>query len=247
MTNKRNPEDVSFFHQRGEGDDPSTLRSIEVADEIAAEVEDLQQPVYVEPQPPARISDHKTIEIETVKLAEDIDPRKLPTELRLARPPSFAPDSGALHDLGLVSSQTPPVRRVRWRVPAVLAALLAALILLALARSAARSRATQAAAEPVQSAQTELVTTTRNAEPAPPAAALEPAPNPEPAPSAPTAIEDAPAASNAESVLPSAPEVGTKKHSHSHSIQKSSAQPAAGANPRAADTAGGTQPKRAIY
>ncbi|HEX3774220.1 MAG TPA: hypothetical protein VHV51_07120, partial [Polyangiaceae bacterium] len=210
MTNKRDPGEVSFFHQRSdlEGDNPSTLRSIEVADEIAAEVEELQPPVYVEPQPLALPSDHKTIEIETVKLAEDIDPRKLPTELRLARPPSVAPDSGALNELGLVSSQTSPLQRRRRRMPLTLALALLALLLLALVRVITQStRAVQTAADAVPSAQPEPSATATSAEPAPPASAPEVAANSEPAP---TASDGAPAANSAE---PSEPEARTQKHS----------------------------------
>jgi len=68
----------------------STLRSIVAADPIA---EDLVldeygpgAPVYFGPKPLHAVSEHKTLELETVKLAKDIDPRKLPTELKLRRP-----------------------------------------------------------------------------------------------------------------------------------------------------------------
>ncbi|HEY4159937.1 MAG TPA: hypothetical protein VGM29_17620 [Polyangiaceae bacterium] len=41
--------------------------------------------VYVEPLPLPKVSDHKTLEVDTVKLAAEIDPRKRPTELKLGR------------------------------------------------------------------------------------------------------------------------------------------------------------------
>jgi hypothetical protein len=46
-----------------------------------------QAGVYVPPRPLASASDHRTIEIQPVRLAQDIDPRRAPTELRLAAPP----------------------------------------------------------------------------------------------------------------------------------------------------------------
>lgn len=46
-----------------------------------------QAGVYVPPRPLASAADHRTIEIAPVRLAQDIDPRRAPTELRLAAPP----------------------------------------------------------------------------------------------------------------------------------------------------------------
>jgi len=63
----------------------STLRSITAAEPIP-EDEIPGSPVYYEPKPLHAVSEHKTLELETVKLAKDIDPRKLPTELKLRRP-----------------------------------------------------------------------------------------------------------------------------------------------------------------
>jgi len=63
----------------------STLRSITAADPIP-EDEIPGSPVYYEPKPLHAVSEHKTLELETVKLAKDIDPRKLPTQLKLRRP-----------------------------------------------------------------------------------------------------------------------------------------------------------------
>jgi hypothetical protein len=116
---------------------PSTLRSLEVVEDAGISP---NAPVYYEPLPLVAVSNHKTLEIETVKLAEDIDPRKLVTELRLHRPPAFIPasDSGWPPETALSSSQPPagPVRR--WRTPVVLLSLLAALLLLVLARAVSR-------------------------------------------------------------------------------------------------------------
>jgi hypothetical protein len=68
----------------------STLRSIVAADPVAEDLvpgeESPGAPVYFGPKPLHAASEHKTLELETVKLAKDIDPRKLPTELKLRRP-----------------------------------------------------------------------------------------------------------------------------------------------------------------
>jgi hypothetical protein len=45
-----------------------------------------QAGIYVPPRPLASASDHRTIEIAPVRLAQDIDPRRAPTELRLSTP-----------------------------------------------------------------------------------------------------------------------------------------------------------------
>jgi hypothetical protein len=56
-----------------------TLRSLD-----PGKPEDASE-VYVEPLPLPKVSDHKTLEVDTVKLAAEIDPRKRPTELKLGR------------------------------------------------------------------------------------------------------------------------------------------------------------------
>jgi len=63
----------------------STLRSMTAADPVPDD-EIPGAPVYYEPKPLHAVSEHKTLELETVKIARDIDPRKLPTELKLRRP-----------------------------------------------------------------------------------------------------------------------------------------------------------------
>jgi hypothetical protein len=45
-----------------------------------------QAGVYVPPRPLTSSSDHRTIEMAPVRLAQDIDPRRAPTELRLSAP-----------------------------------------------------------------------------------------------------------------------------------------------------------------
>ncbi len=126
---------------------PSTLRSLEAAEEAAALSPNA--PVYYEPSPLVAISDHKTLEVQTIKLSDDIDPRKLQTELRLDRMPSFVPPSDSFWppETALSSSQPPsgPVRR--WRTPVVLISLLCALLLLVAARAASRRSAAAAARE----------------------------------------------------------------------------------------------------
>jgi hypothetical protein len=144
----------------------STLRSI-VAAEPVAEDEDPSARVYYEPKPLHAVSDHKTLELETVKLAKDIDPRKLPTELKLRRPvlhvmpasdPNWpapaVPEAGwtpPLFDSGwpppetvLTTSQPPLAARRRSFVPLVLLALLGAAVLLVLGATARRRTAASA-------------------------------------------------------------------------------------------------------
>ena len=188
MSEKRGSAGSPFFHQGGE---PSTLRSIEVADEIAPDTEEQPVPVYVEPQPLVAASNHKTIEIQTVKLADDIDPRKLPTELRLVRPPSVPPpdSSWPLSEAGLVSTQPPLAARRRSRAR-VAVALLFALLLLGAGLAASHHVGAPASTEPSTSALAAVV-----AAPAPTSAPDTPAPvasdvapsNVEPAASAPVA------------------------------------------------------------
>ena len=93
------------------------MRSIEAAEDLASVSPNA--PVYFEPAPLVAVSDHKTLEVETVKLAENIDPRKLATEMRLGRvlsslvPPS---DSNWPPETALTSSQPPDgLGRRRWR------------------------------------------------------------------------------------------------------------------------------------
>ncbi|MEO6602722.1 MAG: hypothetical protein ABIQ16_22755 [Polyangiaceae bacterium] len=121
----------------------ATLRSIRED----VEVEPDGASLYYEPKPLVAISDHRTLEMETVKLSQDIDPRKLATELSLPRsPPPPRYDSGwPQAEVVLTSSQrpAPPVRR--WRVPALLFGVLVALLLLVLARSSAQRSAEQSA------------------------------------------------------------------------------------------------------
>jgi hypothetical protein len=123
---------------------PSTLRSIEAAEDLSSVSPNA--PVYYEPTPLIAVSDHKTLELETVKLAENIDPRKLATEMRLGRvPSSLVPpsDSGWPPETALSTSQPPDgLGHRRWRAPLLLCALLGALMILVLARAAARRSAT---------------------------------------------------------------------------------------------------------
>jgi hypothetical protein len=130
-------------------DNTTTLRSIEAA----VEVEPDGASLYYEPGPLVAVSDHRTLEMETVKLSQEIDPRRRPTELSLPRspiPPRF--DSGwPQADLVLTSSQRPaasPPRR--WRVPALLFGVLLALLMLVLARSAMHRAAAQNAAASIR-------------------------------------------------------------------------------------------------
>jgi len=111
--------------------------------------------LYYQPQLLIPVSDHKTLELETIKLSDEIDPRKQVTELRLPRSPLPPPfDSGwPPADVVLTSSQRPQAPARRWRTPLVLFGLLGALLLLVVARAVAHRNAltkqTASAARPV--------------------------------------------------------------------------------------------------
>ena len=226
----------------GESISPSTLRSIEVAEQVTPADESPAAPVYCEPQPLIAVSDHKTLELDTVKLAEDIDPRKLPTELRLPRPASVAPpDSGwPQSDVVVVSSQPPAPRGRRLRVSAVLLTILGALLILLLAHGAARR--TQAAA------QTANAPAPINASPSPALSAELPAPassgtlavsaDPEPSAASTDEVPPAPSAPRAPS---HAPHRALKTNSHPK------LEPAPSASSPVLALPSGSKPKRAIY
>jgi hypothetical protein len=236
-----------------DADNTATLRSIEAAVEIEPDGASL----YYEPLPLRAVSDHRTLEMETVKLAQEIDPRKLQTELSLPRspvPPRY--DSGwPQADLVLTSSQRPAPPRRRWRLPVLLLGVLVALLTLVLARSAAQRTTEQNAASALR---TEVV-------------AL-PAPAPQPVPVAPVASVPPVAASAAASAAPtssavsaptssavsaptssavSAPSTSAVSRASApvlaaphHAAPKLSAAPSA-SNP--APSAPTAKPKRAIY
>jgi len=171
---------------------PSTLRSIAAAEPVAAEPIELEvveleaidlepidlEPietdglgasVYYKPKPLNAVSDHKTLELETVKLAQDIDPRKLPTELTLRRPvlhvvpsePSWgAPpspeydwspppyDSGWPPPETVLTTSQPPQAARRSLAPLLLLTVLAVVLLFVLgAKILRRSAAPPVAAE----------------------------------------------------------------------------------------------------
>jgi hypothetical protein len=219
------------------------LRSIEAAEDLSSSP---NAPVYCEPSPLVAVSNHKTLELETVKLAENIDPRKLATEMRLGRvAPSLVPpsDSGWPAETALTSSTPPdgPGRRRRL-APLVLCALLGALLVLVLARAAAH-RSTAAVGAPITTTtalplpvnvealapplpidvEAPAPLRTVNAEvPAPPVAS---AVAPESAP--PTPSESTHAASNA------------PPHSAKHNPQPAAREPLVAPSP--------SKPKRAIY
>ena len=167
MTDQRNRMTTDPGLGPVEREHASTLRSMTAAEPIPDD--ELQAAVYFEPKPLHAVSEHKTLELETVKLAKDIDPRKLPTELKLRRPvlhvlpasdpnwpaPAAPPDADwpAHFDSGwpppeivLMTSQPPPARR-RSFIPLVLLVLLGAAVLLVFgARARHRSSATAVAA-----------------------------------------------------------------------------------------------------
>jgi hypothetical protein len=229
-----------------DGSSPSTLRSIEVAPPVSPADEGPAAPVYYEPQPLIAVSDHKTIEVDTIKLAEDIDPRKLPTELRLARPASVAPpDSGwPQSDVVVVSSQPPAARGRRLRASAVLLTMLGAILILLLARGAVRrTHAAVQTATPAPSAPPINAAPALSGELAPPppgGGAL--AVNAEPAPSGEAALvtEAAPALS-APRAPSHAPHRALKTNLHPK------LEPAPSASSPVLALPGVSKPKRAIY
>jgi hypothetical protein len=123
-----------------EPDSCSTMRSMVAADELRGDGS-AGRPVYYEPTPLQAPTNHKTLEIETIKLSQEIDPRKLPTELSLPRSVGSAPaiDSGwPQAEVAVTTSPPLSVAPRRWRVPVLLLALLGAILLLVLARGRAR-------------------------------------------------------------------------------------------------------------
>ena len=123
MTDQRNRVTTDPGLGPIEREHASTLRSMTAADPIP-EDEIPGSPVYFEPKPLHAVSEHKTLELETVKLAQDIDPRKLPTELKLRRPvlhvlpasdpnwPAPSPQSDAVWPSPQYDSNWPPPETV---------------------------------------------------------------------------------------------------------------------------------------
>jgi hypothetical protein len=220
----------------------STLRSITAAEPIP-EDEIPGAPVYFEPKPLHAVSEHKTLELETVKLAKDIDPRKLPTELKLRRPvlhvlpasdpnwpaPAPLPDAGNLSPLfdsnwpppeTVLTTSTPPLAtRRRSFVPLVLLVVLAACFLLVFGARRARHRAL-APAVAVQAAQPPAPVL------APPVTSAEALPSTVPAPAASEIASANPATPPADSA--ESPEA---LDSSAAAVPSASAEPATSAAP----------------
>ncbi|MES1175841.1 MAG: hypothetical protein ABUL62_16085 [Myxococcales bacterium] len=234
-----------------DADNTATLRSIEAA----VEVEPDGASLYYEPLPLRAVSDHRTLEMETVKLSQEIDPRKLPTEISLPRspiPPRY--DSGwPQADLVLTSSQRPAPPRRRWRVPALLFGVLVALLMLVLARSAAQHAAEQSAASSlrVETVAPPALVSKSVALPAPPP---KPVALPAPALSAALPAASVPvAAASAIATVIAVPVASASAASHVaapvvaapyHATPKPSPAPTASNTALSAPTA---KPKRAIY
>jgi hypothetical protein len=221
---------------------PSTLRSIESADDWSSISPNA--PVYYEPAPLVAVSDHRTLELETVKLSEDIDPRKLVTELRLDKVPSVIPpsDSGWPPQTALSSSQPPLGPARRWRAPAVLLVLLGALLLLVLARAATRRHG--AAAELVGTGQAVIAGPPAAVVRAPAAAVQKPA-----AALAITAVVAPPVASAAVPVpVPSALPIARSESASASTAPTPTHSVKTNPQPRAPLVApSSSKPKRAIY
>jgi len=249
VTNKRDP----FGWPVETPDKPSTLRSIEAADIV--EPDEPPGPVYYEPQPLHAVSNHKTIEVETVKLAQDIDPRKAPTQMSIARPPAspLPPDSQwPQAELVAVSSQPPAsARKSRMRLLG-LGFLLAALALWLLrslfAHSSANSSAAAAASAPGTRALS-VLEASRLAPPnsAPLAPPIEPnlavSATPSGLPTAPVAPLPAPARSPSEGHVASSQRVAPAP-AKAAAVKPS---PAISSSALAPDVTAPSKPKRAIY
>lgn len=257
MTDQRNRVTTDPGLGPIEREHASTLRSITAADPIP-EDEIPGAPVYYEPKPLHAVSDHKTLELETVKLSKDIDPRKLPTELKLRRPvlhvlpasdpnwpaPPAQPDVGwppAQYDSGwpppetvLTTSQPPLAARRRSYIPLVLLVLLSVSLLLVLgARARRRSLVPAVTAQAMQ-----------------PAAALtlpaEPKPLPaEPAPSAAPSSEASTAASATPSLAASPESAASAESPESAATALASATPTGSAS--ATQTASASAPHHAAF
>lgn len=128
---------------------PSALQRAPSAgsDGSAEEVEPDGASLYYEPKPLASVSNHKTLEIATVKLADDIDPRRLPTEISLPRTPRTPEYDSAWPqaEVVLTTSQR-PLAPTRWRLPALLLTVLASLLVLLFVRGMARRASERASA-----------------------------------------------------------------------------------------------------
>ncbi len=244
----------------------STLRSMTAAEPIPGD--EIPGAVYFEPKPLHAASEHKTLELETVKLAKDIDPRKLPTELKLRRPvlhvlpasdpnwPAPAPEPDAswpvLYDSNwpppetvLMTSQPPPARR-RSFIPLVLLVLLGASALLvfgARARQRSAMTALAAAAAPAPKAVQALPPS------APPSTTSEAAPVPSAAASAASAsespAESVSAVASAQSADPATSAAPARFSDAPHHAFKPA--PPSNANGPAANAPATAKPKRAIY
>ncbi len=244
MTDKR--EKISTDPGLGPLDPPgpSTLRSIEVAEDLSSVSPNA--PVYFEPAPLVAVSDHKTLEVETVKLAENIDPRKLATEMRLGRvssslvPPS---DSGWPPETALTSSQPPDgLGRRRWRTPLVLVALLGALLVLVLARATARRSAAAVSASGAVSASV----VAPEALGAPPPAAIAVADSAAPTVAAPgTSAQPAAIAAPRPTLAPPAHNESTRAASNARQHSAKPNPQLVAHEPLAAPSS--SKPKRAIY
>jgi hypothetical protein len=224
---------------------PSTLRSIAAADDLSSISPPL--PVYYEPSPLVAVSNHKTLELETVKVSENIDPRKLATQLRLGRvPSSLVPpsDSGWPPETALSSSQPPDGLGRRWRTPAALLALLGALLVLVVARAAAvRRSAGLGVAQLAGSAQPVVVAEASMAVSAPALAIAAATPL---VVAAPASVAPEPVSAAAAASSPSAAPHG--KHTSGSSSSQHAVKPApqtTAREPLAAPSS--SKPKRAIY
>jgi hypothetical protein len=257
-----------------EPDSFSTMRSMVAADEAQGDGS-AGRPVYYEPTPLQAPTNHKTLEIETIKLSQEIDPRKLPTELSLPRSAGAAPVDSGWPQAEVAVTTSPPlsVQPRRWRVPALLLALLGAVLLLVLARARARlpgaegdaPNTVQRSGVPAQQAPVALEqapappiapssTITVGEPPAPSAA---PTPDALDAPGAPAALStpEVPAAAvsggASERALPlvGAPSASsTAAHPSSwppHNSAKASLPPSPSHEPASAPSS--AKPKRAIY
>jgi hypothetical protein len=251
-----------------EREHPSTLRSIAAADPVEPPTDGPGAPVYYEPKPLNAVCEHKTLELETVKLSNDIDPRKLPTELKLRRPvlhvmPASDPNwpaPVAQFDSGwpppetvVTTSQPPGPARRRSFIPLVLLVLLGATLLLVLGANSRRRSPSAETAQRTDPAVPAAAASPKHAEALSTASAMassasaesQLAPSAAPAPEAESAVGASAAATAAEPTASAAP--ARPADAPHHANFKPVPSSLSTANSRTLSAPSTAKPKRAIY
>jgi len=222
----------------------STLLSIESAEEVEPDGVSL----YYEPQDLVPALERRSLELETVRLSAEIDPRKQPTELSLRSPAPPQYDSGwPQAEVALTTSQRPEAPRRSRRVPLVLLSVLVALLLLVLGRAAVRRLTPQGStASASQRVEALPLATPKPALPVPveqrPAPAIASAPASTPIASA---VSTPIPASSAVTAHTSSAVTGHPANLARHGTLKANLSPSASSRPLSEPAP--SKPKRAIY